>query len=59
MEKIKLADLKLGKDEQGYYLTAKYLVEDDHRIKELTIPKIVLNILSDPSIKIKIVSEKK
>lgn len=45
----RLTDLKLGKDNEGYFLTAKYLSEDNHRVTEITIPKIRLPLRNYPS----------
>lgn len=46
----KLTDLKLGKDKDGYFLTAKYLREDDHTVTEVTIPKLLLPIRNYPNV---------
>lgn len=43
-KKIELTDLTLNKDDIGYYLTAKFKVEDEHSIREAKFPKIRLNI---------------
>ena len=40
---VKTTDLTLNKDENGYYLSGKFRVEDKHSIRELIIPKIRLN----------------
>lgn len=41
----KLTDLSLGHDSfYGYYLSAKYRVEDEHSVRELEIPVIRLDI---------------
>ena len=41
---VKLTELTLHKDSEGYYLSAKYLVEDKHSIRELDLPKIRLKV---------------
>ena len=41
---LELKNFELKKDERGYYLTAKYRVEDQHSIREVDIPKIRLNL---------------
>ncbi len=40
--KVNLTDLTLNRDTFGYYLSAKYRIEDEHSIRELDIPKIRL-----------------
>ena len=52
--KIELLDLQLNTEENGYFLSAKYRIEDDNSIRELDIPRIKLpvytnsmNIVSD------------
>lgn len=43
--KVELTDLVLKKDVNGcYYLGAKYRIEDENSIRELHIPKILLNV---------------
>ena len=37
---VKLTNLSLDTDEIGYYLSAKYRVEDYNSVRELDIPKI-------------------
>ena len=41
-DKWLLTDLQLHKDGNGYYLSAKYTVDEEHRTKEVSFPKIVL-----------------
>jgi hypothetical protein len=43
-EDIKLTKFVLEQDERGYYLSAKYRVEDEHAIREIDIPKIRLHL---------------
>lgn len=43
----KLTDLQLYKEEDAYFLSAKYTIEDDKTIRELNVPKIRLPILYD------------
>ena len=43
-DKVELTGLTLNKDENNYYLSAKFRVEDAHSIRRLDIPKIRLNI---------------
>lgn len=50
MSKEYLKDLKLNKDEYGYYLTAVYIEENDKGIYEHTVPHIDLPISNYPSI---------
>lgn len=38
--KIEVTHLALDRDNIGYYLTARFKVENDHRIKEVDVPKI-------------------
>lgn len=40
--KVNLTDLRLEHDSFGYYLSAKYRIEDKDSIRELDIPKIRL-----------------
>jgi hypothetical protein len=40
----KVENLELHKDEYGYYLSIKFLVENDHSIREVVVPKIRLPI---------------
>ncbi len=42
--KVDLTELSFHSDECGYYLTAKYRVEDEHSVSELNFPKIRLRI---------------
>ena len=43
--KVDLTDLVLEKDVNGcYYLGAKYRIEDENSIRELRIPKMLLNV---------------
>lgn len=42
---VKLTELALHKDSERYYLSAKYMVEDKHSIRELDLPKIKLNVV--------------
>ena len=44
-DKVELKNLNLKKDFGGYYLTAKFQVEDAHSIRELDIPRIRLSIV--------------
>lgn len=46
-DKVDLTDLKFCQDERGYYMAAKFKVEDKHTIKELDVPKIRLRIKPD------------
>lgn len=41
---VKLTELKLHSDSLGYYLSAKYRVEDISSIRELDFPKIRLGV---------------
>lgn len=41
---VRMTDLKLDHDSQGYYLSAKYRIEDKHSVRELEFPKIRLNV---------------
>lgn len=41
---VKLNSLILHKSSVGYYLHAKYTVEDEHSIREIDIPKIHLRV---------------
>lgn len=47
MNKVKLTYLALNEDVCGYYLSARYRVEDEHSIRELDIPKIRLQIIPE------------
>lgn len=40
-----LSDLKVNKDEKGFYLSAEYIFEDGYSTKKLTVPKIRLDDL--------------
>lgn len=44
---VKLTSLTFNKDSSGYYLSAKYRVEDQYSIRELDIPKIRLRVRPD------------
>ena len=44
VDKLELKKFELLKDERGYYLSAKYMVEDKHSIREVDIPKIRLKL---------------
>lgn len=41
---VKMTEFDLHKDEDGHYLSAKFVVEDEHSIRQLDVPKIRLNI---------------
>lgn len=42
---VELKELKLDHDKElGYYLSAKYRVEDVHSIREIVIPRILLGV---------------
>ena len=41
---VKMTEFDLHKDEDSYYLSAKFIVEDEYSIRELDVPKIRLNI---------------
>lgn len=41
---VKLSSLKLNSDSLGYYLSAKYNIENNESIRELDIPKIRLPV---------------
>ncbi len=47
IEKVQLDGLKLNRDDQGYYLSAQYTIEDRGTIKEVCFPKIRLKIGED------------
>lgn len=50
-DKWLLTDLKLQKDSDGhYYLSAKYRIETEHRVKECIFPKILLPTCHAPLI---------
>ena len=40
-----LSDLKVHKDEKGFYLSAEYIFEDGYSTKKLIVPKIRLDDL--------------
>lgn len=42
---VNLTELTLHKDSEGYYLSAKYMVEDKHSIRELDLPRIRLKVV--------------
>lgn len=50
MEKSKLYHLELHKDKVGYYLSATYTKEDDHRISEVYLPKIRMALHQAPAV---------
>lgn len=41
---VDLISLTLGRDSRGYYMHARYRVEDTRSVREVDIPKIRLNI---------------
>lgn len=47
MNDVKLASVKLKKDERGYYLRLKYIQDTDDAISEVIIPKYRLKIWED------------
>lgn len=42
MEKHELKDIQLFEENGQYYLKLKYIIENDHRVEELEIPKVCL-----------------
>lgn len=47
VNKCELTNLTLNCDESGYYLSARFEVEDKHSLREAVIPKIRLTIQPD------------
>ena len=43
-QKVNLTSLILHKNNVGYYLHARYQIEDEHSIREIDIPKIYLRV---------------
>ena len=43
-----LTDLKVHKDEKGFYLSAEYIFKENYSTKKLTIPKIRLDYRIPP-----------
>lgn len=53
-DRVELTNFNFTKDKDGYFLSAKFRVEDQHSVRELDIPKIRLRI--DPD-KVRLKSE--
>ena len=47
INELKMTSLIFNKDDEGYYLSAKYRVEDQGSVREVDIPRIRLNINED------------
>ena len=45
-KKHELKDIQLYEENGQYYLRLKYIIEDDHKIEELEIPKVVIPVNS-------------
>lgn len=57
VNKCELTNLTLNCDESGYYLSARFEVEDEHSLREAIVPKIHLHIRPDKVIISQVVSE--
>lgn len=45
--KVALTELEFYKDAVGYFLSARYRIEDEHSIREISLPKISLRIFEE------------